>query len=111
MQKIVPVSDINRRSNAAELVSYVSTHAPLSAEKKCPVVRAFLRQEHARGYTLVAEALSDEASAEVNLTDVNKDRADDTLAYLRDQFKCRGIETIDREDEWLAMKATSRTTS
>jgi hypothetical protein len=112
MHKVVPISEINRRTNAEQLVTFVSTHAPLSEERKRPVVRAFLRHEDSfSGFTLVAETLSDETSAELALPHVNKDRAEDTLNYLRGQLQGCGIETVDREDQWLAMKASRRVTS
>jgi hypothetical protein len=112
MHKVVPVSEVNRRTNAEQLVTFVSTRAPFSEAKKCPVVHTFLRQENAfSGYTLVAETLTEETSAELALPHLNKDRAEDTLTYLRGQLQSCGIETVDREDQWLAMKASSRTTS
>lgn len=112
MHKVVPVSDINRRTNTEKLVTFVSTRAPLCEEKKRPVVHTFLRPENnLSGFTLVAETLSDDASAELDLPFVARDRAEDTLDYLRNQLQSCGIETVDGKDQWLALKAKTRRTN
>jgi hypothetical protein len=106
MRKINPVSEVNRRTNAAELARQVATTAPVCPDfNNAPVVHAFIEESsNIHGFTLVAQTLSDEASAMLEMPHVTKDRAQDTLAYLRTSLESRGIRTDVSLDRLVQLK-------
>ena len=106
MRKITSSSQVNRHIGAAELVRHVAISAPVSSEhNNAPVVHAFIEESAAiRGYTVVAETLSDETSALLELPNTSKDRAQDTLTYLRQSLQSRGINTDIQSDRMVQLR-------